>query len=738
MVAAASMKRAALAYAERGYPVFPVRGKLPAFPRCREAGRAELHGEALRQHAASCPNTGHGLYDATTDVTRISEWWDALPHAGVAMPTGRASGVLVLDVDVQHGGNESLADLLAAYGELPETPVVQTGGGGYHYWLQMPDAEVRNSAGKLGPGLDIRGEGGYVVVPRSPHESGTQYEWLADSHINDVALAPAPEWLLALLTMPADIPVSIDPAGDATRFAEGSRNDSLMRLGASMRARGMDRDVIEAALLAANAKHCQPPLPDAEVRDIARSVSRYAPGSPLPALQLPDGSILGAGGEYVPAPQPEPGTPEAEEALHRDVARELHALRVRDEARKLFQKERRAGVEPPHPFRLSDPFVDEPIQYRIADLQPVNARVLLSAQFKAGKTSKVGNLTRSLADGVPFLDAFEVEAVTGTVVIIDTEMSERQLQTWLRDQGIQNTERVVVFPMRGRVSALDIMTEETRQEWVQRLREVEAEYLILDCLRPILDAFGLDENHDAGRFLVAFDALLEEADIRDALVVHHMGHAGERARGDSRLRDWPDVEWRLVRQDEAPDSSRYFTAYGRDVDVPESALTFDPMTRHLSLVGGSRKDSKVYEALAAVLDLLTESGAAMSANAIETALTSETVGRQNVRDALDLGTAQGRIRKDKRSGRGGGYEYSIDPFIDNLAEVRRSSPAKYETSPPPYRGGEVETKNFDGTSPTAKSEETDPLCSWCNKAPRSRLSERGYCHDCDMDADLNG
>jgi hypothetical protein len=80
----------------------------------------------------------------------------------------------------------------------------------------------------------------------------------------------------------------------------------------------------------------------------------------------------------------------------------------------------------------------------------------------------------------------------------------------------------------------------------------------------------LDEHRDAGRFLVALDALLTEAGIPDALVVHHMGHVNERARGDSRMRDWPDVEWRLVRQDENPASARFLSAYGCDVDVPES------------------------------------------------------------------------------------------------------------------------------------------------------------------------
>jgi hypothetical protein len=103
---------------------------------------------------------------------------------------------------------------------------------------------------------------------------------------------------------------------------------------------------------------------------------------------------------------------------------------------------------------------------------------------------------------------------------------------------------------------------------------------------------------------VAFDALLKEAETADAVLVTHLGHTGERARGDSRFRDWPDVEWRLVRQDDQPGSPRFLSAYGRDVDVPESQLAYDPQTRRLTLLGGSRNDLKFMAALDAVVSLL--------------------------------------------------------------------------------------------------------------------------------------
>jgi len=103
---------------------------------------------------------------------------------------------------------------------------------------------------------------------------------------------------------------------------------------------------------------------------------------------------------------------------------------------------------------------------------------------------------------------------------------------------------------------------------------------------------------------VAFDALLRDGQISEACIVHHMGHAGERSRGDSRLRDWPDAEWRMMRESDDPASARYITAYGRDVNIPESRLSFDAETRRLMIAGGSRQDNKLERPLAKVLDVL--------------------------------------------------------------------------------------------------------------------------------------
>jgi RecA-family ATPase len=187
-------------------------------------------------------------------------------------------------------------------------------------------------------------------------------------------------------------------------------------------------------------------------------------------------------------------------------------------------------------------------QSRIRGWQHQGQRVILSAQFKVGKTVLVGNLIRCLVDGDQWLGRDVVTPLSGTLLLLDFEMAESQLDDWFRDQGIKSDDRVRILPMRGRAATFNILDPRIRTAWATYMRQLGVEYFVFDCVRPILDALNLDEHRDAGRFLTAVDALLLEAGIQECFMVHHMGHVGERSRGDSRFRDWPDVEWRLVRQ----------------------------------------------------------------------------------------------------------------------------------------------------------------------------------------------
>jgi hypothetical protein len=333
------------------------------------------------------------------------------------------------------------------------------------------------------------------------------------------------------------------------------------------------------------------------------------------------------------------------------VRAEVERQRIDREARQRLDSEERGPVPGPE-FRTLRERLAVPrstVRYRIDGFQPAGTRVICAAQFKAGKTTLIGNLLRSLADGDAFLGSYRVSPLVGTVALIDTEMGPTQLDDWLRVQAIGRDDGVIVVTLRGRVASFDLLDRTLRTRWAQWLRERRVDYLVLDCLRPVLDALGLDEHRDAGRFLTAFDALLAEAEITDALVVQHMGHLNERSRGDSRLRDWPDVEWQLVREDDDPGSPRFIKAYGRDVDVREARLDYDQVTRRLLVSGGSRGDVKVESALAAVLDVLTERLVPMSGRAIKDALVASDHPRDTIDSALRRGVEAGVLRVEPGS-----------------------------------------------------------------------------------------
>jgi hypothetical protein len=144
--------------------------------------------------AGKHPRTRHGVHAATTDPQKIQQWeWES---ANIGIATGLESGLLVLDNDPREGGNKTLIDLEDKLDWLPQELMVQTGGGGWHYYVQHPGADVQ-LLGSLGPGLDVKSEGGYVVAPPSEHKSGTAYKWLSSPEEKSPPDLPE-EWLSQL------------------------------------------------------------------------------------------------------------------------------------------------------------------------------------------------------------------------------------------------------------------------------------------------------------------------------------------------------------------------------------------------------------------------------------------------------------------------------------------------------------------------------------------------------------
>jgi hypothetical protein len=233
----------ALKYARMGRPVFPC--ALDKKPLC-----------------------ARGFLDATTDEGLIRSAWAAHPGASIGTPTG--NGSIVIDVDGE-GGERTIEEASFWLSDLPPTATVRTGRG-KHLWYKTSHA-IRCSAGKLGPGLDVRGDGGYVILPPSPHPSGSRYEWESK-----IPLAELPQdWAEALVSYEPESTDALQAPPEP--IPQGKRNSTLTSLAGALRRRGMSEDAVLGALLAANKAQCSPPLPESDVVRIARSVGRYRPGT---------------------------------------------------------------------------------------------------------------------------------------------------------------------------------------------------------------------------------------------------------------------------------------------------------------------------------------------------------------------------------------------------------------------------------------------------------------------------
>lgn len=261
--------KAGLTYAKMGMRVFPCHTAVNGACSC---------GKADCGNAAKHPRTLHGCLDATTDPELLKNWWAHDPDSNVGIATG--NGLLVLDVDPQHGGAESLEILEAENGKLPETPTVLTGGGGKHLYFSV-SVPIKNKVA-LEPGVDIRAEGGYVIAPPSLHLSGRRWLWEESSRIDKIERAPAPAWLVARLSQPGRSNGRqangrlVDPATILAGVKEGERDTRLFSYAAKLREEGRPKE--EAmVLLEGAAANCKPPFPvDVAREKVERAYSTYS------------------------------------------------------------------------------------------------------------------------------------------------------------------------------------------------------------------------------------------------------------------------------------------------------------------------------------------------------------------------------------------------------------------------------------------------------------------------------
>lgn len=253
-------------YARRGLHVFPCFTTDNGVCSC---GDAQCTSPAKHPIPRFAPQ---GFKNASTDEQVIRQWWAEYPDANIAIATGAVSGIVVIDIDEAHGGVTSWENLESRYGDIPDASYIATGSGGYHIYLSHPGRLVRNSASRIAMGIDVRGDGGYVIAPPSIHITGAHYEGVIDS------LPDIPPWLHKGIATPTVRGTMRTAMTLPEKLVEGERNTRLMSLAGTMRRAGMDRQEITHALLCINQRRGNPPLKDEEVRRIAHSVNRYPPG----------------------------------------------------------------------------------------------------------------------------------------------------------------------------------------------------------------------------------------------------------------------------------------------------------------------------------------------------------------------------------------------------------------------------------------------------------------------------
>jgi hypothetical protein len=246
------------------------------------AGVGKTHGQKCGSPGKAPWGPWKEFQDRLPTESELQEKWKCNPTFNVGIALGPVSGLIRVDVDGP-AGEKRLQEISA--GDLPDTLEFtsgrQNGGRGLLYSVP-PGASLRTTTEKPGEKQELRfqAKGSQTVLPPSRHLSGCRYSWKPGHGPDEIKPALAPSWLIAQLSASATTGRSSNgvPRQVGNRIPEGGRNDNLTSLAGSMRRRGMAEEAMEAALQVENQQRCDPPLAEAEVSAIAKSVARYAPG----------------------------------------------------------------------------------------------------------------------------------------------------------------------------------------------------------------------------------------------------------------------------------------------------------------------------------------------------------------------------------------------------------------------------------------------------------------------------
>jgi hypothetical protein len=544
---APSTPEAAYKAAQAGLRVFPVHGVTPegctcGKPNCWAAGKHPI-ARGWQDQATSDPEAARALMEGS-------------PGKNLAVATG--AGLLVLDIDTAKGGMETLKALEAKHGALPETLRVRTGSGGLHYYLRVSD-RVGNSVSKLGPGVDVRGDGGLVVAPPSMHKSGGAYTWenwgapvadapgwlLADS-VSDVVDTPPETFKPASLDILADCAAALRKHGPAIEGKGGSSH--AYRAGALVFNDFALSEEEGWPLLSAWNKTCQPPF-DEDADTGPDSLRERVFGKNFQGEHGRRRKVLEA--RYQMARiwpsilKREPRTDEedvpAPIAEGDDLGQALAYARMEVEKRK-GQGPVRERLEAFSCFLDVDNVPDAPKDYVVTHLVDARAFGILSGEPKTSKTWFGLETAVGIASGTRVAGEWEVPQ-KGRVALLLTEdnlgSARRRIKALLNARGLTDEQKReamgnIFLICRKRVS---VMEDEDLVHLMARCLLVEPRLILID---PLANLHSEEENDATAMGQVA-QRLMWVRDIVDCtvLLTHHAGKKNEatgKLRGGQRMR----------------------------------------------------------------------------------------------------------------------------------------------------------------------------------------------------------
>lgn len=264
------MLESALIYAKKfNFAVFPLN-----WIECGQCSCNKPNCTAQGKH----PLVYSGVKSATKNEQQIIEWWTKWPKANIAIACGEISNLFVVDVDIKDtvDGRDTIRQLESQFGLMPTTPTQISGSMGLHYFFKYNDSVTQNAVGFL-PGLDIRSNGGYIIAAPSMHITGKRYEWEVSSHIADIPIIEAPNWLLNLIEKRTATKDNKKPSsywtGIMAGVNQGGRNQAATSLIGYLLRRYVDTALVVEIVDIWNERN-KPPLSNDELEKIMISIAR--------------------------------------------------------------------------------------------------------------------------------------------------------------------------------------------------------------------------------------------------------------------------------------------------------------------------------------------------------------------------------------------------------------------------------------------------------------------------------